>query len=71
MNLSGKKTRIGRTSGERYFDIATKGESLKCERTSILGVTFRYKDRESQTKWDLSVFFHAQKSLHNLKEESK
>ena len=28
MNLSGKKTRTGRNSGERYGNMATKGESL-------------------------------------------
>ena len=48
MNLSGKKTRIGRNSGERCSKRQPPTGKAYCVIESIIGVTFRCKDRESR-----------------------
>lgn len=61
MNLSGKETRIGRNSGERYNLQPPKGIAYTVVEPSIR-VTFRCKDRESYNGIRLS-FFYAIKRL--------
>ena len=60
MNLSGKRTRTRRNSGESCNIAATKGESLligiESIDASMYGVTFRCKDRESYKGIRLSFF---------------